>query len=143
MTGPHGNGTFQLGAAGAGTVGPRALMAGAGIAVDRSGNVAGYAYGGRGFGSGLSGVFGPSLQVSNARFVSDLKGAFAVGSASLADALGGTVDVFIGQSPHGNVAGIGLTGGPGAGDSIVSGGTFTVETPSMNVFEIASGILGC
>lgn len=53
------------------------------------------------------------------------------------------MDVFIGQSPHGNVAGIGLTGGPGAGDSIVSGGTFTVETPSMNVFEIASGILGC
>jgi RHS repeat-associated protein len=143
LGGPHGKGTVQLGLATAGTAGGKALTAGAGIAMDRSGNVAGYAYGGRGFGSGTSGVAGPSLQESNAKFVTDLKGWFAQGSASLGDGLGGTVDVFTGSSSHGPVAGGGLTGGPGAGESIFAGPTFTVETPSINVYDAISSAVGC
>jgi hypothetical protein len=81
--------------------------------------------------------------VSNARFVSDLKGVFLFGSASLGMGPAGTGDVFAGNSPNGLVAGGGVTVGAGAGASIFAGPTYTLETPSINVFRLASSAVGC
>lgn len=140
---PHPKGTLQIGTAATATLFGRALAGGFGVAFDRSGNVAGYAYGGAGFGSYLAGNFGTSIQASTARFVSDLKGFFAVGSATLGGGMAGTADVFIGSSPHGRVAGAGGTFGPGGGGSIFGGVTNTVMTPSINVYQAISSVLGC
>jgi hypothetical protein len=117
--------------------------AGAGLAFDRSGNVAGYFYGGFGPGAGLSGEFGPSVQVSNAKNVSDLSGPFASGSASLGGGMAGSADVFVGPSADGAVAGGGFSYGPGGGASIFGGVTNTYVSPSLNLYDLASDALGC
>ena len=143
LNGPHGGGTLQLGAAVTGELLDIGGAAGGGVALDRSGNIALYGYAGGGPGTGLSGEVGGSAQISNARNVSDLKGAFLSGSASLGAGPAATGDVFVGNSPHGPVAGGGATVGGGAGASIFAGPTYTVESPSINIFKLASSVLGC
>ena len=143
LNGSHGSGTLQLGVGGAGALPIGGVAGGFGIALDRSGNVAAYGYRGFGFGTGLSGTLGPSVQVSDAQSVSDLSGPFASGSASLGLGPAGTVDVFHGPSDHGLVTGGGFTAGGGGGVSVFGGVTVTAVSPSLNVYKLAAGALGC
>ena len=129
-------GTLQIGLAGIVQLGPVAIPVGAGLAFDRHGSVAGYDYAGGGTGSGNSGVAGPSIQLSNAQTTQDLSGPFNSGSATFGDGFGGTVDVFTGSSAHGDVAGGGVTLGPGGGASVFGGKTGTNITPLFNAADI-------
>jgi RHS repeat-associated protein len=124
-----GKGTIQIGPSATLDLGFGAGAVGLGIAIDRKGNVAFYDYAGGGFGSGLSGVAGLSV---NANSVSDLSGRFLSGSASVGVGPAGTADVFVGNSPNGDVAGAGLTLGGGAGASVFGGVTGTNITKLGN-----------
>jgi hypothetical protein len=120
-------------------LGPGGGAAGGGLAFDRRGNVAFYDYGGGGFGAGLSGVAGVSVQGSTAQTVNDLSGPFLTSSASLGAGPAGSIDAFVGSSVHGPVAGGGFTFGGGGGVSIFSGVT---GTNVVSLFS-AADVLKC
>ena len=134
-----GRGTLQLGVAGTGALGPGAGTGGAGLAIDRYGNVglygfAGYGRGGGGYiGGGLSG------QISNANGIQNLSGPFT--NVSVNGGLGGSasVDAFTGPSSDGVVTGGGFTLGGGDGVGYFSGAT---NTGVMSLFN-AKSALGC
>jgi len=129
---PTGLATLQIGIAGTATGGVFGGLVGTGIAIDSSGNIAVYSYGGAGAGVGLNEGAGVSVQASNAQTVQDLSGPFLNTSVSGGVVVGGTLDGFTGPSDHGQVWGGGFTVGEDVGASVLIGGTVTAVSRSFN-----------
>ena len=124
---PYGTDTLQIGLAG--SVGipftPIHIPLGFGVAIDTQGHVGIYGYGGLGGQVGADVEAGVSVQVSNAKTISDLTGPFGNVSGHAGLGVGGSVDYFTGSSANGPVAGGGVTLGAAAGASVSAGGTNT------------------
>ena len=123
---PYGLWTVQLGVAGSINL-PFGLSipGGAGVAIDTRGHVGGYSFAGVGGQVGASAEAGLSVQVSNAKTISDLTGPFFNGSLHAGVGVGGSLDYFTGPSANGQVTGGGITVGAAAGASASAGGTNT------------------
>ena len=122
---PTGLATFQVGFAGTWVGGVFGGLGGAGFAFDTQGNFTDYAYAGGGGAAGANEGFGFSVQVSNAKTISDLTGLFVNTSVSGGLIIGGTLDMFSGKSDHGDVIGGGFTVGEDIGFSILVAATNT------------------
>jgi RHS repeat-associated protein len=119
---PIGNSTLQIGVGGGYILGPIAGVAGAGVAIDTSGNVGGYWEWGGGPAAGAGGFGGITFHGSNAETIADLRGPFANGSGAAGEGGAISIDGFWGESPHGSIVGGGVTLGLGGG----GGGAATV-----------------
>ena len=123
-TDPLGLYTLQIGFAGSigsGFVVPLGL----GLVIDTSGHVGIYFYGGGGVQGGADVEAGLSIQVSNAKTISDISGPFLNASAHGGVGFGGSVDYFRGPSANGQVSGAGVTLGVAAGASVTGAYTTT------------------
>jgi RHS repeat-associated protein len=129
---PWGLATLQIGFAGSISTpfGP-AFPIGFGIAIDTSLGHGLYGYAGLGSSIGPSADAGLSIQVSNARYITDLSGPFYNFSGHGGAGFGGSLDAFWGPSDNGPVEGGGFTLGAGLGASAFGGRTFTVVAPSQ------------
>jgi hypothetical protein len=116
-------------------------QAGFGIAIDTQGNIGSYKYVGAGLGIGVNADAGVSVQVSNAKTIYDLSGAFNNTSLHGGAGLGGSVDYFVGDSPNGPVFGGGVTLGPSAGASVSASRTTTQVCGSQGCAGTFSDIL--
>lgn len=116
---PFGEATLQIGLTGSLSL-PFGIVVplGVGIAIDTSGHVGLYNYTGIGVQLGASAEAGISIQVSNAKTISDLTGPFLNASAHGGTGLGGSVDYFRGPSANGQVSGNGVTLGGAVGASV-------------------------
>ena len=116
---PFGKATLQIGLAGSLSL-PFGIIIplGIGIAIDSSGHIGIYNYTGLGAQFGASADAGISVQVSNAKTISDLTGPFLNASAHGGIGLGGSVDYFRGPSLNGQVSGVGFTIGGAIGASV-------------------------
>jgi RHS repeat-associated protein len=124
-TDPLGLYTFQIGLAGSGNILGFAVPVGLGIAMDTSGHIGFYRYAGGGVQLGADVEAGVSIQVSNAKTISDLTGGFLNASAHGGVGLGGSVDYFRGPSANGQVSGVGVTAGAALGASVSGAYTYT------------------
>lgn len=115
---PHLPATLQVSAtgslaAGFGNLGGAAYSNGYTLAIDPKGSIGLFETTGyyKAFGAGAA--FSVTAGGSNAKTVGDLQGPFGTGSLTATEAGGGTVDVFTGHSPDGQVTGgdVGLTFG--------------------------------
>jgi len=135
-TDPTGMFTFQIGGTVGGTIfGFVVPQVGAGVAIDTSGNIGFYSYVGLGVGVGVSLGGGASVQVSNAKTIYDLSGAFNNTSLQAGAGVGGSVDYFTGSSANGPVFGGGITAGSTAGGSV----SVTRTTTQVCSFERCAG----
>jgi hypothetical protein len=132
-------GTLQIGFAGAGQLGPIALLGGGGFAFDAKGNVGSYEYGGIGGGEGLSGDVDLSAQASKLDSILDLRGQFYNESYHGGDGVGGSIDVF--QDSQGRTVGGGATMGLNAGASGSVATTYTFVQPLANPLTSIKEIL--
>ena len=123
---PTGLATLQLGGAGSINL-PFGLSIplGFGVAIDTQGHVGLYSYAGGGAQVGANVEAGLSIQVSNAKTISDLTGPFFDVSGHAGVGVGGSVDYFTGSSANGPVTGGGVTLGAAAGASVSGGVTNT------------------
>lgn len=121
--------TFQIGGSVNVQLGPFTLQAGAGIAIDDRGNIGTYDYGGVGGGEGSRASAGISAASSNAKTICDLRGPFTNSSIGGGDALGGSIDTFVGSSNNVPIMGSGfsLGGAIGGGASLTT--TYTRVIP--------------
>ena len=101
------------------------MPVGLGAPINTQGHVGIYGYAGLGGQVGGSVEAGLSVQVWNVKTISDPTGPFGNVSAHGGLGVGGTMDYFTGSSPHGPVAGGGVTIGAAAGASLSAGGTNT------------------
>jgi RHS repeat-associated protein len=123
---PAGLYTLQIGIAGGATIfGIVVPQGGWGIAIDTQGSIGSYKYIGVGVGIGVSADAGLSIQVSNAKTIYDLSGAFNNVSLQGGGGLGGSVDYFVGSSANGPVFGGGVTLGAAGGGSVSASRTTT------------------
>ena len=114
--------TFSIGFSVNLQVGPVNLSGSAGIAVDTCGGVGAYSTGGIGAGAGAEGNGGLTIGYSNAPNIGDLAGPFANSEFGAGLGPAGSLGVFTGGSPDGQVIGgnltIGLGGGAGSSVSL-------------------------
>jgi len=102
---------------------------GIGIAIDSSGNVAGYTSFGGGAGVGGKGSASVGVSVSTASTVCDLKGPFANQSIAGGVIASGSVDMFEGVESDAIITGGGVSVGIGAGASVTDAVTITIVHP--------------
>jgi RHS repeat-associated protein len=122
---PLGLCTLQIGIAGNLLPAVGTVPGGVGIAIDTQGHIGFYKYVGGGAQLGADAEGGLSIQISNAKTVGDLRGWFGNIAGHGGLGLGGSMDYFAGDSPHGLVTGGGVTLGAAAGASFTAAGTFT------------------
>ena len=127
---PFGLSTFQLGFGGSANIGGGVglnLSGGFGAAIDSSGNITTYAYGGGGVYGGTPGISGGvQASISNAKTVSDLSGPFDNSSFSAGVGPSLSIDGFQGNVGTANeIRGSGITLGVGIGAGGAIGETFT------------------
>ncbi|WP_084633298.1 RHS repeat-associated core domain-containing protein [Pleomorphomonas oryzae] len=122
---PIGLWTVQVGGTVNGQFGVVNIQFGGGIAVDSSGNIAGYTFGGGGAGVGGEASASAGVSVSTASTVCDLGGPFANQSIAGGVIASGSVDTFEGLERGGVITGGGASVGIGAGASVKSAITGT------------------
>jgi RHS repeat-associated protein len=119
------------------------VLGGFGVVIDTHGNVAGYSYYGGGGGAGAVGGIGLNVQTSNANTINSIAGPFALAGGNAGEGVGGSFDVFTGRGVNNEpVTGYSITGGAQAGAAVTGGVTNTSLTPSFNVGNVLSGIIG-
>jgi len=123
-----GRGTLQTGAQFTFVFSGIALVGSFGTAIDVHGNIAPYATGGIGGGTGAGGSVALNVTLSNAATICDLKEDFAAAGVGAGVF---SVETFAGPSPHGYVQGAGVSFGPGVGASGWSGVTWTSVGPPI------------
>ena len=127
---PLGLATLQIGFAGTVSLPFTPTFAlGVGIAFDNHFNAGLYGYAGGGAQIGASGEAGLSIQISDARYITDLSGPFGNFSGHAGAGVGGSLDYFTGPSANGIVHGGGVTLGAALGASAFGGVTDTVIAP--------------
>jgi len=137
---PNGTGqngaTFQLGISITGKFPFGAAIAGIGIAVDSSGNIAFYGEYGIGAATSPDAAISIVSHISNAPSVNDLKGGFENASAGGGAAAHATADVSYGTTQQGQpVVSTGFSVGAGAGAASSVTYTTTQIGPSTNLWN--------
>ncbi|KAA3445852.1 peptidase C39 [Mesorhizobium sp. SARCC-RB16n] len=117
--------TLQIGIAGNWIPTVAGSPSGVGVAIDSQGHIGFYTYGGGGVQIGANVEGGLSIQFSNAQTIGDLRGWFGNIAGHGGVGLGGSMDYFTGDSPHGPVTGGGATVGAAAGASFTGAMTYT------------------
>ena len=126
---PAGLWTFQIGFSGSYTLLGVSGTLSIGVAFDGHGNVAPYYVGGLGAGAGLGGIAGLQFAGSDANTVCNLSKGFGNASAGFGDLAAASVDGFRGGSAKAPISGLGVTIGPGLGETAFDGATYTVIGP--------------
>ena len=126
---PLGRDTIQVGIGVQGTIGIVGLTGSAGVSVDSGGGVAIVLTGGFGAGTGLGGSVGAQVGGSTAANNGDLGDGYASTGVEGGTLLGGSADIWGGNSPDGPVLGGTATYGLAGGGGSFAGGTDTVVIP--------------